>query len=194
MVFARLSAVLAAILLAAACLPVSTSVPVGTTVGMTADPALTGIWKGHGQKPSQILYVSFFPKDDGTLTALMQSAGGTDAGWATYGLQTTTLGANKFMNAHELLSDGKPADGVEAQKVFPVLYRVNGDGALVIYLLDEKRTAAAIRGGKIAGTVEPGNDGDIAITAPAADLDAFMQTPAGRALFVKPLAIFKREK
>ncbi len=124
----------------------------------------------------------------------MQKPDGKDGGWATYTLQTATLGSYKFINAHEATSDGKPADGAEAQKTFPLLYRVNGDGALVIYLLDEKRAAAAIKSGKIAGTVDPGQDGDVKFTAAAADLDAFMQTPDGRALFVKPLGIFKRQK
>jgi hypothetical protein len=190
----RLAAVLCVALTAVACLPVTSSVPVGSTVGFAADPALAGIWKGHGEKLSDILYLSFFTTDDGTITAVMQKPDGKDGGWAVYSLQTAALGANHFMNAREVSSDGKPADDAEAQKTFPLLYRVNGDGALVIYLLDEKRAAAAIYAGKIAGTIEPGNFGDIAITAPAADLDAFMATPDGRALFVKPLAILKRLK
>jgi hypothetical protein len=194
MKLARLAALLFVALSAAACLPVTTTVPVGSTVGFTPDPALAGIWKGHGQKLTDIMYLSFFPKDDGTVTALALKPDGKDGGWAAYSIQTTTLGAYKFMNAREVSSDGKPAEGVEAQKVFPLLYRVNGDGALVIYLLDEKRAASAIKSGKVAGTIDPGDYGDIKITAPAADLDAFMQTPDGRALFVKPLAIFKREK
>lgn len=195
MTLVRFAAVATLALLAAACLPVTTSTPVGTTVGFRPDPALaSGMWKGHGQSVGQTVYASFFPQDDGSITALMISAGGKDAGWAQYSIQTAALGSYTFMNAHEVSSDGKPAEGVEAQKVFPLLYRVNGDGALVIYLLDEKRAAAAIKSGKIAGTIEPGNDGDIVFTAAPADLDAFMQSPDGRALFVKPLAIFKKEK
>jgi len=194
MKFLRLATVLCTALIATACLPVTSTVPVGSSVGFTPDPALTGMWKGHGEDPRQAGYLSFFPQDDGTITALMITPDGKDSSWATFSLQTATLGANRFMNAHEVLSNGKPDDDAEAQKTFPLLYRVNGDGALVIYLLDEKKAAAAIHAGKIAGTIEPGKDGDIAITAQASDLDAFMQTADGRALFVKPLGIFKREK
>jgi hypothetical protein len=194
MKLARLAALLVVALCAAACLPVTSSTPVGSTVGLKPDPALAGIWKGHGEKLGDILYLSFFATDDGPITAVMQKPDGKDGGWASYSLQTATLGTNHFMNAHEVSSDGKPSDSVEAQKTFPLLYRVNGDGALVIYLLDEKRAAAAIRANKIAGTIEPGASGDITFTAPAAELDAFMQTPDARALFVKPLAIFKRLK
>ncbi|MGH6871988.1 MAG: hypothetical protein ACREHE_10835 [Rhizomicrobium sp.] len=190
--FAALACVLA---VAAACLPVTTSVPVGSTAGFKPDMALAGsLWKGHGLTPGQTVYASFFPQDDGTITALLVSPGGKDSGWAQYSLQTATLGSYSYMNAHEVGSDGKLVTGEEAQKGFPLLYRVNGDGALVIYLMDEKKAAAAIRAGKIAGTVEPGSDGDVTITAPAADLDAFMQTPDGRALFDKPMAIFKKER
>jgi hypothetical protein len=192
--FLRLAAALCTALIVTACLPVTSTVPVGTTIGFTPDPALAGMWKGHGEKLGDILYLSFFAKDDGTITAIMQKPDGKNGGWATYSLQTAALGPNHFMNAHEVSSDGKPSDDAEAQKSFPLLYRVNGDGALVIYLLDEKRAAAAIHTGKIAGTIEPGTDGDVALTAPAADLDAFMASTDGRALFVKPLAIFKREK
>ncbi|HEX3673135.1 MAG TPA: hypothetical protein VHU87_02580 [Rhizomicrobium sp.] len=194
MKLARLAALLCVALCAAACLPVTTAVPVGSTMGLTPDPALAGIWKGHGQKLTDILYLSFFPKDDGTITALALKPDGKDGGWAVYSIQTASLGAYKFMNAREVSSDGNSADGAEAQEVFPLLYRVNGDGALVIYLLDEKRAASAIKSGKIAGTIDPSAGGDVKITATATDLDAFMQTPDGRALFVKPLAIFRREK
>lgn len=192
--FIRLAAALCIALIATACLPVTSTVPIGSSIGFKPDPALVGMWKGHGESPSETTYLSFFPQDDGTITALMVTPDGKDTGWSAFSLQTATLGANHFMNAHEVLSDGKPASDEDAQKTFPLLYRVNGDGALVIYLLDEKKAAAAIHAGKIAGTIEPGNFGDVAITAQASDLDAFMQTPDGRALFVKPLAIFKREK
>jgi hypothetical protein len=192
--FIRLAAALCIALIATACLPVTTTTPVGSTVGFKPDPALAGMWKGRGGSPVTTIYLSFFPQDDGTITAILITPDGKDTGWATYSLQTATLGANRFMNTHEMTNDGKPATDLEAQKTFPLLYRVNGDGALVIYLLDEKNAAAAIHAGKIAGTIERGELGDIAITASAADLDAFMRTPDGRALFVKPLAIFKREK
>ncbi|HTQ12892.1 MAG TPA: hypothetical protein VMH86_03375 [Rhizomicrobium sp.] len=191
----RLAALACVLLAAAACLPVATTTPVGTTVGLRPDPALSGgMWKGHGETPGQTVYAGFFAHDDGSITALLVSPGGKDEGWATYSIQTATLGPYSYMNAREVSTDGKPVSDAEAQKMFPLLYRVNGDGALVIYLMDENKAAAAVRAGRIAGTVEPGSDGDVTITAPAADLDAFMQTPAGRALFVKPLAIFKKEK
>jgi len=198
MVFARLSAVIALALLAAACLPVTTTSPVGTTTGLAADPALTGLWKGHGDKPSDTIYAFFFPQSGATTSAVLlrpaAKDGAKDGGWGHYTFETTTLGPYKFMNAHELSSDGKPSDEDAAKKSFPLLYRVNGDGALVIYLVDEKRARAAIKAGKIQGTVDPTDYGDVVITASGADLDAFLQTPDGRALFVKPLAILKKEK
>ena len=194
MKFLRLATVLCTALIATACLPVTSTVPVGSSVGFTPDPALTGMWKGHGEDPRQAGYLSFFPQDDGTITALMITPDGKDSSWATFSLQTATLGANRFMNAHEVLSNGKPDDDAEAQKTFPLLYRVNGDGALVIYLLDEKAAAVAIKSGAIAGTIGQGQFGDITLTAEPAALDAFMATPAGRALFVKPLILLKKMK
>ncbi|HEY1633007.1 MAG TPA: hypothetical protein VGF56_16940 [Rhizomicrobium sp.] len=194
MVFARLSAFVALALLAAACLPVTTTTPVGTTTGLSADPALTGMWKGHGDKPSDTIYAFFFPQSGATTSAVLLRSAAKDGGWGHYTFETTTLGQYKFMNAHEISSDGKPSDAAAAQKTFPLLYRVNGDGALVIYLVDEKRAKAAIKAGKIQGTIDPTDYGDVVLTAAGADLDAFLQTPDGRALFVKPLAILKKEK
>jgi hypothetical protein len=91
-------------------------------------------------------------------------------------------------------NDGKPSGIPASAGTFPLLYRVNGDGGLVVYLLDEKATKAAIQAGKIAGAVQQGDFGDVSITAEPADLDAFMQSPAGRALFIKPLLILKKVK
>jgi hypothetical protein len=64
----------------------------------------------------------------------------------------------------------------------------------VIYLLDEDRVEAAIKANKLAGTMGTGQYADVVITAPASDLDAFMATADGRALFDKPLIILKRVK
>jgi hypothetical protein len=202
MKFLRLAAVLYTALIATACLPVTSTVPVGTTVGQAQDPALTGMWKGRDASSGQNEYIAFFPRSDGTTTGLMIEPGGKNSGALGFSFQTVALGTNRFMNVRLIkidenaVNDKGPAtpDTETSSNTFPVLYRVTGDGSFVPYLLDEKRTAAAIKAGKIAGTVSPGQFGDIAITAPAADLDAFMASADGRALFVKPLAIFKREK
>jgi hypothetical protein len=196
MIALRFALVLAASLFASACLPVTTTTPVGSTAGFVNDPALTGIWRGEQQKSESAVYVSFYPQDDGTITLVgMSGPNKSDqGGWAVYSLKTAALGAYHFMDAQEVSSDGKTAGGDSSGKTFPLLYRVNGDGALVIYLADEKAVKAAIASGKIAGTVGEGDMGDVTITASATDLDAFMQTPAGRALFVRPLLILKKVK
>ncbi|HEY2070234.1 MAG TPA: hypothetical protein VGG48_11820 [Rhizomicrobium sp.] len=199
---ARIAALSLAVLAAAACMPVTTTVPVGSTVGQAQDPLLTGMWKGRDPSSGQSEYIAFFPKTDGTTTGLMMEPGGKSSGAMGFSFQTVALGTNHFMNVRLIKIDEKAVDdkatdtpdSASSANTFPVLYRVTGDGSFVPYLLDEKRTAAAIKAGKIAGTIGPGNYGDIAITASAADLDAFFQTPDGRALFAKPLAIFKKEK
>ena len=192
----RIVIVLAVALLASACLPVTTSTPVGSTVGFQADPALSGIWRGEQAKAEGPVFVSFYPQTDGTVSVVGMSAPGKSdsGGWAVYSMQTAALGSYHFMNAREVSDNGKASSIPDNAGTFPLLYRVNTDGALVIYLLDENATKAAIQSGKIAGTVQQGQFGDIAVTAAPADLDAFMQSPAGRALFVKPLLILKRVK
>ncbi len=192
----RLALVLAATLLAAACLPVTTTVPVGSTAGFKADPALFGLWKGMDSDKDAPGYFVFLKNDDGSMTALMITPPkGTDGGeWESFALQTAMLGANRFINATEAFEKGKAADGPLAQTRFPLLYRFQKNGKLALYLVDEKLAAAAINAGKIKGTVEPGDTGDVHITADAAALDAFMQSKDGLALFNKPLIVLSKMK
>jgi hypothetical protein len=119
---------------------------------------------------------------------------GKDASWGIYSLKTSTLGTYHYMNLHEISSDGKATEDSEAQKNILALYRVNGDGALVIYLADEKRVAAAIKANKIAGTVDATKYGDTTITASASDLDTFMGSADGRALFNAPVFMLHKVK
>jgi hypothetical protein len=64
----------------------------------------------------------------------------------------------------------------------------------VIYLVDEKRAGAAISANKIAGTVDTAKYGDTTLTASASDLDTFMGSADGRALFNAPLIILRKVK
>jgi hypothetical protein len=190
----RLLSVICVGLLAAACLPVTTTAPVGSTTAMAPDPALTGVWKGRPPKETDEGYFTFLPQSDGTITVIFAEPNGKDASWGVYSLKTATLGAYHYMNVHELSSNGKAADDSTAQKNIPVLYRVNGDGALVIYLMDEKRAGAAISANKITGTVDASNYGDTTITASASDLDTFLGSADGRALYNAPLIILHKVK
>ena len=197
----RFAVALAVSLLVTACLPVTSTSPVGTTVGFTADPALSGLWRGQVHQPEGWVYITFFPQTDNTTTAVLISPpdasrkdDSAQGDWSVYSLQTAALGPYRYMNAKEISNNGKAPDEAQAGKTFPLLYRVNSDGALVIYLLDEKAAAVAIKSGALAGTVGQGSFGDITLTADPAALDAFMATPAGRALFVKPLILLKKVK
>lgn len=190
----RLLSVLCVALVSTACLPVTTTAPVGSTTTMTPDLGLAGMWKGKLPKETGDVYFIFLPQSDGTTTAIMTEPSGKDTGWSVYSFKTATLGSYHYMNAHEVSSDGKPADDSTAQKNIPVLYRMNGDGALVIYLIDEKRAGAAITANKITGTVDASKYGDTTLTASASDLDAFMGSADGRALFNAPLIILRKVK
>jgi hypothetical protein len=190
----RLLSVVCLAALTTACLPVTTTAPVGSTTAMTPDPALTGMWKGRLPKEPADIYLTLLPQSDGTTTAILTEPSGKDTGWSVYSFKTATLGAYHYMNLHEVSSDGKSSTDSDAQKNIPVLYRVNGDGALVVYLMDEKRAGAAIAANKIAGTVDASKYGDATITTSANDLDAFMATADGRALFNAPFLILHKMK
>ena len=184
----RLASVLCAAL-TCACLPVTTKTPVGSTTGFAPDRALVGVWRGanDAHEKNDIAFIIFVKNDDGTMTAILPE----DDRWSTYSVRAATLGGHNFMNVRGLLENGKPADDELAGQQFPMLYSVKGN-RLSLMLVDEKRAAAAIRSGAVAGTIEPGEYGDVHITADGAALDAFMQSDAGLALFSgKPLLMTK---
>ena len=179
-----------------ACPPVTSKTAVGTTVTAAPDPAFTGVWKGRVAQSTTFSYFTFLPQDDGTITAVVVTppSAKDKGGYGAFTLQTVALWPYHFINARETINDGKPATGAMADNTVPILYRVNGDSAIVIYLIDETAAKNAIKAGKIVGTVEEGEYGDVTLTAAPGDLDAFFATPAGRALFIKPLAILRKVK
>jgi hypothetical protein len=194
--FLRAGLVVLAALGVAACPPVTSKTALGTTVTATPDPGLAGVWKGRVATNTSFSYFTFLPQDDGTVSvvAVTPPTAKDKGGWVAFTVQTVTLGPNHFMNTRETIDDGKPATGAMADNTIPVLYRINSDGALVLYIVDETLAKTAIKGGKLAGNVEDGKYGDVTITAPAGDLDAYMAAPQGRALFDKPLVILRKVK
>ena len=178
-----------------ACLPVATKSPIGSTQGFVMDPSLLGTWKGVAGTEKVQSWFHFLPGRENTVMAIIVTPpGDTDqGGWGAFALQTVKLGTNWYMNAQEVSDNGNIANDKTAQNTTPLLYKISDDGKLTLYMLDEKATAAAIKAGKIAGTVEPGQDGDVTITAEPDDLDAFFQTPEGVALFSKQFAVLTRE-
>ena len=192
----RLAAGLLLALTAAACLPVTTKTPVGTTAGLVNDPALEGLWISRpSEGDKEISYLHFVPTDKGyTLVGVTPHQGKTNASWGVYHLTTATLGGNHYINAIEVSDDEKPA-APEKQVIIPLLYTMKGD-TLTISLLDEDKMKAAVAAHHIAAVVNKSYYGkmemdDIEITADAAHLDAFFAKPDAAGLF-KPLLILKK--
>jgi hypothetical protein len=195
----RILAIFAAGLALSACLPVTTKSPVGSTAGFKSDPALFGMWEGTSPDPNNRNDTAFFaimPDDDGKATVIFidMPFPVKSGDWASYSVQISALGSNHYLNAHSLINDGRPAEGSDAVGIFPLLYRVDDSGRLVLYLLDEDATKAAVKAGRIAGVVGSGSLGDVNLTASPRELDAFFASSAGRALFTKPLIVLRRVK
>jgi hypothetical protein len=194
----RFAILAAAALIVAACLPVTTKNPVGTTAGFKQDPALIGVWKAEpdkNNKDDKPGYLAFLNAEESSAMTAVMIAPGKDAGdWSTYKLKLATLGTNHFINAWGVLNNGRPADEAEAKADIPLLYRFGKDGKLTLYLLDEDATRAAIKTGKIKGEIEPGDTGDVHIIAEPKALDTFFASKEGAALFVKPLIVLDRVK
>ena len=183
----RIALAVCAALFAAACLPVTTKTAIGTTVAAAPDPALYGMWRGADSKNDLPGYFTFLKNGDDTMTAILVSLPhGEDGGeWETFRVQAATLGGNHYMTATESFVNNAAA-GDDALQNIALLYRFEGK-SLTLYLIDEDAAKAAIAAGKIKGTVGQGDNGDIQITSDAAELDAFLATPEGAALFKSPL-------
>ena len=124
---------------------------------------------------------------------MVSAAGGSDDEWTAFNLRTATLGKNHFMNVVETFDNNEPVASDLKDASFPVLYKFGKNHTLTLYLLDEDKTKEAIAAGKLAGTVESGNFGDVKITSDDAALDAFMATPEAVKLFKVFLVLKKAE-
>lgn len=190
----KLAFVLGAALLAAACLPVTTEAPLGTTVAPGAEPVLLGTWKGRvGDNEEGPSYFHILPATDGTETVLVVTpAHGKNKGsWSEFAARAVTLGSYRYLDIRSISSDGKPAGKDEAARNIPVFYKL-GHGTLTLYLIGEKAAKDAIESGRIEGMIEPGDYGDITLTAAPEKLDAFFASPDGAKLFTDKLAILKK--
>ena len=200
-------------LLLAGCLPVTSKTPVGTTAGLGADDALYGTWIGRAEdQPDQdkndkdkgTLYLHFLPGkslDAPTITGVWVVAGSdkTNSELNLYELRTAKLGDNHFIDVLKLIAVDKeakadaPLDNGLNGGAIPLLYKFGKHHTLTLYLLDEDKVKAAIAAGKIAGTVEKGDFGDVTITADAAALDAFFATAEAAKLFKLFVVLHKAE-
>jgi hypothetical protein len=183
-------AILAAALLAA-CLPVSSKVPVGSKAGFTVDRSLAGVWRARPSGEDKPGTLIFRPNTGATMMAVLVDHDGSRDEWK---IQTARLGGNRFMSAREVAEKGKPATGPLAERYTLLLYRMTRARELTLYTMDDEATRAVIRAGEIAGEIEPGQDGDVRITASGPALDRFMGTQRAANLFTKRLVTLKRER
>lgn len=183
----------AAALFVAACLPVTSKHPIGSTAGFKQDQALIGLWKTHGDdKDAKDGYLAFLKAGDGAMTAILFSPDDDEGEWDTFSIQAATLGANHVMNLRMVLKDGVPSDEPDTKEIIPMFYRIADDGSVTLALLDDKATKAAIQAGKLAGTVQPGDMGDVRITAEPAKLDAFFASKDAENLFSQKLLVLTK--
>ena len=184
----------AAVALLAGCLPVTTRIPAGTTAGFKTDPTLLGSWRAIASDQDAPAYIHILGNDDGTMTAIVVTPAYKEnrGDWSVYMLRAVTLRENHILNARERITNGRPSDGALAQEDVLLAYRAEGPGKISLYRMDDPATAAAIRAGEIAGEIEPGENGDVRITASGPALDRFMGTPRAAHLFTKLLVTLVR--
>jgi hypothetical protein len=172
-------------LLLSACFPPITTQPVGRAA---PDNSLAGLWRAnmtHAEGDEKKAWFHFVPKSDGSMLVIIISAAKKQDGdviGAT--IHTARLGSVGIMNATLVKLEGTDTndDTMPGPGTIPVLYRREGKH-VSLYLMDEKATKAAINAGHVKGTVGSGDFGDATITADQPDLDRFLMSKEGMALF-----------
>ena len=189
MKFLRVLAPLFAAFLAAACYPVTTSNPIGTTAGFNADPGLAGLWRAEMAKTKdETVYFHFLPMQDGSFKVVIVSGGEKlDGDWSVVRVTGANLGGHNFLNAEMVFNNGEKEDNSTRGKV-PLLYRKESDGRISLYLVSEQAAKDAIQRGDIAGIIEAGDFGDVTITAEPDDLDKYFASDEGAGLFAEKFA------
>jgi hypothetical protein len=178
-----------AVLALAGCYPPITTHPLGSNAQTKPDAALAGTWKGVDTdgKPR---YVHFLQQSDGTLSAVVVESGAKAEDWFAAKLTCAKLGANRFLNGRLEWTNDKPEN--EIPGTVPILYEIDAKGALTLALMDEDKVKDAVRAGKIKGTIEKGQMGDVTITESPAALDRLFAAPSVTTLFAKPFLTLHR--
>lgn len=204
--FRSVVALVAAVMLAG-CGEVSTQYPVGSTTGLTPDPVLIGTWWPHAEKSGELErtadgkragYVHVLPTREGRFEIVMVSLPtkpGDSGDYTVYRASSGRAGENRFLNVVMFSPTGETPLTLPKHGTSPVLYRIEANGDLTLFKLDIDKAAAAVKAGRIAGTVEKHTytvDGkeyegtpDVRITADLAALDAFFAKPTAIDLFEK---------
>ena len=190
-------AALAALCLSA-CLPVTTSWPVGSSIVPVDDMRIEGTWSGKiASDPSGATYYFHIVANDTdngfTMVGMKQIQGDAAASWVTYKLNTARLKSHYYFNARLVSINGVAATADKAKLNIPLLYELNGD-SLTISVLDETKAATAIHKKEIEGSVIRGQFGsDVVITGAGKRLDPFLGTAEGALMFTKFMEL-KRSK
>jgi hypothetical protein len=155
---------------------------------------LLGTWRAVASDQDAPAYIHILGNEDGTMTAVVITPADKEnpGDWSVYALRAATLGANHLLNAQETIANGRPSSGPLAQEHVLLAYRAMAPGKIGLYRMDDHAAAAAIRAREIQGEVEPGENGDVRIIAPAPALDRFMGTPRAARLFSKLLVTMVR--
>jgi len=177
---------LVAVALLAACRPVVSTAPIGTTVGQGADPRLLGSWVDAGSGSGWSFVNS--PQRDGSIkVANCQQV--TEHGCKTLvflRVHTVQLGAFRYIDAVLTDKNGHPLAHSDAPGHILLAYDIDAKGVLTFAFMNADLARSAVKAGKLAGVLtDPDHSGivDVTLTAPGAQLDAFLATPQGHAMF-----------
>ncbi|MGB0747602.1 MAG: hypothetical protein ACPGO3_02560 [Magnetospiraceae bacterium] len=187
MVFPRQGFALLLIMVLGGCLPEFTH-PIAVPDATTPDPRLISAWQGHDD--DEIVYMHLVNREDGGLDALMiqygEDQGEPSAGWDQMIAYTAHLGTHDYLSVR---------DPDESEVYLLVRYVIDGD-SLTLWLADEDGFEAAIRDGKIAGTLPKKEFASAKITASTAELAAFLSAADPATLFdpKEPVTLTRLEK
>lgn len=184
------------LLVLAACVPTAEN-PIAVPGG-TPDPALVGAWRGTLEE-GDIVYLHFLRGRNDTLKAVLITSetdsarqDATEGAWAVFTLITAEVAGTRYISALFDYDDGEAVTG-QTRGYHLLRYKIDDDGTLRMFQVDDDALARAIEEKKLAGSVERNQlTTDVRVTAPSAALVAYLKTIDPKTLFNRPFAALTR--
>jgi len=178
---ALVAALLSACLLLAAC-PESVH-PVSDPAGAAHDPALSGTW--HGVFDGDAIYLHVGRAERGLMRAVTVEHERKDGGIKVehYVAFPSRLDKLALVNVRPVNGDGTAG--------YSLFKYEAGKDRLTLWMTSFAAVREDIKAGKLGGIAEDGKFGETRITAPSAELAAWLRAADPKRLFDKPL-VFRR--
>ena len=179
----RLGALAVLALSLAACI-VESDKPLSSGANAAPEPRLTGRWVDTEKGRASVTVTPDAATGGRAMTIVYREVGEKpgEVAQATMRGWRTTIDGRDYLDLETVAVEGPDGFKRSIPKRLIVAYEIAANGELTIRFLSRNAFAAAVREGKLKGTVEPGDFGAVKVTASAEELLAFLRAQGEAAL------------